>query len=343
MNVTLADIFESDIFKQVSLTKAVDETPHVPSFVRDLGIFESNGISTRTAVIERYRDALSLIPIRRTLGESVAASSSKRSAQSFIVPSVGPYVDRITVDDLVGVRQFGGEVSATAEYVLDRKIKKMLRHHDLTEEYMLVGALKGLIVDHEGAVIYDLFSSFGLTRPTDIDFALGSSTTDVTELCSRVIDTIEDALRGDGFTGVIGLAGREIFKKLVKNKSVKETYLNWEASSVFREDQRLSTRAFPFAGINFFQYRGTYRRGSSSASFIADNEILFLPVGVEDMYQINYAPSDKIDDAGLPGKPRYISRAIDSKYGKYIEIETQSHPLPIVTRPNALIRGFSSN
>ena len=68
-----------------------------------------------------------------------------------------------------------------------------LRQHaqltlDPTIEYQRVGALKGIILNGDGSTLYNLFTEFGVTPPTEVGFDLANAT------------PANGALRGDAQT-----------------------------------------------------------------------------------------------------------------------------------------------
>ena len=55
-------------------------------------------------------------------------------------------------------------------------MSEMATKMDSTLEHLRIGAIKGQILDADGsAVIYDLFTEFGVTQHTEIDFDLDNA------------------------------------------------------------------------------------------------------------------------------------------------------------------------
>jgi hypothetical protein len=85
----------------------------------------------------------------------------------------------------------------------------MRNKHSITLEHLRMGALKGVILDADGSVIYDLYDEFGIT-PAVINFDL-TNATNVKKKCADVLRHIEDNLKGEFMTGVHCLCSPEFF------------------------------------------------------------------------------------------------------------------------------------
>lgn len=57
------NVFDSDAFSLNSLTAAINHVPYTPGLIGDMGIFNEDGISTLTALIEEENGVLSLIDV----------------------------------------------------------------------------------------------------------------------------------------------------------------------------------------------------------------------------------------------------------------------------------------
>ena len=75
------------------------------------------------------------------------------------------------------MRAFGSEsMLEGVQAVVNQRMSEMATKMDATLEHLRVGAIKGQILDADGtAVIYDLFTEFGVTAHTEIDFDLDNA------------------------------------------------------------------------------------------------------------------------------------------------------------------------
>ncbi len=73
--------------------------------------------------------------------------------------------------------------------------------------------------------------------------------------------------------------------------------------------------------------------------YIGADKCHFFPVGVPGLFVNYFAPADYLEAVNTPGLPRYAKTAPDSSFNRWVDIQVQSNPLPICTRPNVLIQG----
>src|SRR3546814_9324559 len=78
--------------------------------------------------------------------------------------------------------------------VLARHLETMRNKHAITLEHLRMGALKGVILDADGSVLYDLFDEFDIT-PQTIAYDLGNAGTNVKAKCLATLAAIEDNLK----------------------------------------------------------------------------------------------------------------------------------------------------
>lgn len=340
--MTMLNIFDDDAFSLMSMTARVNDLPEVPTLLGSLGIFEEQGVSTITVAVESQDETLSLVGTspRGGIGEQVGGET--RKLRDFRIPHFQRN-DSVMADEVQGVRAFGTE--NITQTLMDRVEQKMARHTrslDFTMENLRMGALSGIIYDKDGTtVLYNLFNEFGITAPADVDFVLGTSTTDVRGKCRDVHDSIEDALEGQNPSRIYGLAGDTFFHKLVTHSKVEDTYKNWEASVALRSDPRLP---FEFGGISWIRYHTKPKAYSakSSVNMIADSTVRFIASGVPELFITRYAPAEYEETVNTMGLPRY-AKQYPRLDGKGRELEVSMNALCLCTRPNALQAGTTSN
>ncbi|KVH04759.1 major capsid protein E [Burkholderia anthina] len=328
----MADIalFQDDAFSLSSLSAAINEQPYVPGRIGTLGLFEEDGITTTTIQIERDGDTLSLVASGQRGAPSAVVAGSKRSMIPFNTVHL-PQRAVIMADEIANLRAFGSETELEAlQTVVNRRLAKMRRQLDATHEFHRIGAIKGAVLDADGkTVLIDLLKYFGIEQ-TVIAFELSTATTEIRQKCVEVQDAIEDALGAMTYTGVRVLCGREFWNKLIVAKSVKETYLASVMAAQLRGDAR---DAFDFGGCTFERYRGRV----GDVGYVADDEAHAVPEGVSDLFITRFAPADYVEAVNTTGIPYYAKQEL-MPFGKGVEVEAQSNPIHLCTRPKALIK-----
>ncbi len=334
----MLDIFNDDAFGVVEMTARVNKLPYVPGQVSSLGVFEEDGVTTTTIILEEQEGNLALVEPTPRGGPGETMDNDKRKVRSFIVPHY-QRDDAVNADEVQGVRAFGadgrvGDVE-TIQGVVDRKMLRHTRSLDATVEHQRVGAIKGVITDKNGKVIYNLYSEYGLTAPAPIDFGLTSDTTKLRQKCFDTIEKIEEALDGNTYTGIHAIVGGTFWKNLIEHKSVKETYLNWVQAAELRGDP-MGLR-FEFGGIVWERYRTGKKATASNQNtpFIGANEARFIPLGVPELFITRFAPADYIETVNTVGLPRY-AKTFAAPNGKRVNLEVQTNAISLCTRPEAL-------
>ncbi|WP_174906992.1 major capsid protein [Burkholderia diffusa] len=328
----MADIalFQDDAFSLASLSAAINDQPHVPGRIGALGLFEEDGITTTTIQIERDGDTLALVAAGERGSPAAVVVGSKRSMIPFNTVHL-PQRAVIKADEIQNLRAFGSETELEAvQTVVNRRLAKMRRQLDATHEFHRIGAIKGTVLDADGkTVLIDLWKYFDIDQ-TVISFELGKTDTELRTKCIEVQDAIEDALGATTYTGVRVLCGRVFWNKLISAKSVKETYLASVMAAQLRGDAR---EAFDFGGCTFERYRGRV----GDIGYVADDEAHAIPEGVPDLFISRFAPADYVESVNTTGIPYYAKQEL-MEFGKGVEIEAQSNPIHLCTRPKALIK-----
>ena len=325
-------------FTQTEIAAAINIIPNAYGRVNELGLMPVRGVTTRDIAIEEQNGSLSLIPTDRLGGPGTVGRNNKRIVRTFRVPQL-PHDDHVNPAEVDGVRAFGGDARASLATLLSQKLQTARNKHDLTLEHLRMGALKGIILDADGSVMYNLYTEFGITQKT-IDFALGTAGTEVREKCMELARYMEDNLLGESMRGVHVLVSSEFFDKLVRHPKVKEAYANYqEASQRLGGDMR---KGFVFGGITFEEYRGVASGINGAMRFIAAGEGHAFPLGTSQTFSTLAAPADFNEAVGTLGQV-YYAKVEAAKFGRGYDIHTQANVLPMCMRPGVLVKVLSSN
>lgn len=335
------DVFNQDAFSVISMTAAINNLPFVPGQLGASGLFAEEGVPTLSIFIEEQDQTLGLVAPTPRGGPGETAGKDGRRVRSFVIPHF-QRDDAVMADEVQGVRAFGSESAVTTvEQLVNRKMAKHALALDATLEHQRVGALKGLILDKNGATVYNLATEFGIALPAAVDFVLGTETTKLREKCYEVVTGIEDALDGVPYSGVVGWCGKDFWRKLIEHKAVKETYLNWTAAAQLRG---LPLDQFEFGGIIWKRYRtGAQAKAALGGSpYIGDNDVRFAVQGVPNLFVTWFGPADYEETVNTIGLPRY-AKQFPMPNGKGRSLEVQSNPLSLCTRPKVLFSATTSN
>ncbi len=334
------DAFNQNPFSLVSLTNRAnnpDVVPFVPGRLGDLGLFTESGVTTLVVAVERREGQLVLLSTKPRGSEANQNVRDPRNVRNFTVPHI-PFEDRITADEVLNIRAFGTENEMqTLLSVVDERMVMMGRKMDATLEWHRVGAIKGQVLDADGStVIHNLFTEFGISQPTEIDFDLDNPSPAegaVRKQCMAVVRGIEDALGAAPYAGIRGFCGSAFFDDLVAHQEVRLAYERQQDGQFLRDIT--ARRQVSYGGIMFEEYRG--RVGGTD--FIGADKVRFVPEGVPGLFVTHFAPADFTETVGTMGLPRYARTAVDQRFGRWVDLHMQTNPLTLCTRPEVLFRG----
>jgi len=327
--------FSNDAFNMVALTAAINKVPNNYGRLEQLGLMPTEGVRTRTILIEEQSGVLNLLPTMPVGAPASLGTQGKRKVRSFVIPHI-PHDDVVLPEEVQGLRAFGSENDLEAlSNLIARKLQNMRAKHAITLEHLRMGALKGVILDSDGSTLYDLYSEFGITAKS-VNFALTTNTTEVLTKVLEVKRHIEDNLRGEFMSGIMCLCSQGFFDALTVHPKVKEAYSRWQNGQLLFTDNRTN---FSFGGITFEEYRGQATDIAGTVrKFIADDEAHFFPLGTASTFRTFFAPADFNETANTLGLPLYAKQA-PRKFERGTDLHTQSNPLPICLRPEVLVKG----
>ncbi|MGL1931748.1 MAG: major capsid protein [Desulfotalea sp.] len=322
------------------LSGAVNTIPNNYGRLRQMGIFKRGGYTTQRVVrLDLVSGRITLLPAVPVGGPATQAKRGSKGAAYIEIPHI-PYNDRILASDLQGAREAGTMNAVTLEKIVMRYLTTMRNSHAITEEFMMMGAIKGLVVDGAGDEIVNLYTKFGATKKTET-FAFGTAGVDAPASCRKIVRHIEDNILGDTMTGVHCLCSDTFFDGLIGDETVKEFFVNHEAALKIAGAADMDPRkGFVFGGITFEEYRAKAPNAKGeTVKFIADGKAHFFPVGTtEQTYETYDAPADFLETVNTPGLPIYAKQVMDTD-GKFVKLLTESNPLCICKRPQALVEG----
>lgn len=326
--------FVSDGFTMASLTDSINILPNNYGLLNQMGLFPSKGIRTRTVMVEYKNGTLALIPSKPLGAPGSGNEKGKRLVRSFAVPHL-PLDDWIDPSEYQGIRAFGSESAMAAlSQIMNDHLAEMKAKHAITLEWLRMGALKGMILDGDGSLLYNLFTEFDITKKV-VYFDLANEDTNVQTKTFEVIRHMEDNLMGEVMSHAHVLCSSSFFDALIEAPSVREVYLGHSAAiQKLGGDPR---KGFTFGSNTFEEYRATVPDSDGAPQrFIADGKAHAFPVGTQQTFATYNAPADFVETANTLGKEFYAKQEL-AKHGRGVDLHTQSNPLPLCKRPALLV------
>lgn len=337
----LINPFDANGYTMATMTQAVNKITNNYGRVRQLGLFALDPVTTRTVLVEETNGLITLLKSQPVGAPAPKAKHGKAKMRPFIIPHI-PYEDRILPSDIQGQREPGSINPKTLESEMAKRLFSIRGSHAITEEFLMMGALKGIILDADGSTLCNLYNEFGVTQK-NITFALASDTTKVTEKCREVLRHIEDNLLGDVMTGVRCLCGSGFFDALISHPNVEKFYMNYQQALELAGSNQDPRKGFTHGGITFEEYRATATDPTtgSARKFIGDDDAHFFPVGTMDTFKLHHAPANHMETVNTLGQPIYAWQTMDEK-GRWVDVTSESNPLPLCRRPGLLVTGIKN-
>lgn len=326
--------FNSPAFSMAALTSAINIIPNRYGRMEALNLFPVKPVRTRQVIVEEQNGVLNLLPTMPPGSPGTVGTRGKRKVRSFVIPHI-PHDDVVLPEEVQGIRAFGSETEMESiAGVMARHLETMRNKHAITLEHLRMGALKGVILDADGSVIYDLFDEFDIT-PAVINFDLGTANTNVKKKTVDVLRYLEDNLKGEFMTGIHVLCSPEFFDALTGHPKVEQAYTYWQQGAVLINDMRAG---FTYGGLTFEEYRGQATDlDGTTRRFIAAGEAHCFPLGTIDTFATYAAPADFNESVNTMGQLLYAKQE-PRKFDRGTDIHTQSNPLPMCHRPGVLVR-----
>lgn len=329
--MAMNDVFNSNAFSMVELTAAINAVPYKPGFLSGRGIFTDSGVTTETVAIEEKGGVLRLVQSKPRNGPRVGKERTRRKIRTFNVPHL-PQYDYIRADELVNVRAFGQEQGfETEETVRNERLASMADDLDLTLEHHRLGAIKGQVLDADGTVIHDLFEEFDVSPIAEKAMDLGNATEgNLIKKVQGIKRAMLTELGGVTPSGIEVLCGDNYWDDLVSSPDAREYYRR--AAQTRLGDAPVYDQ-FVFAGITWINYRG------AGDVAVHTDKCHFYPTGVKDLFPTRYAPAPWFSTVNTKGLPRYSRHVPGGDTDVQLDLEAQTNPLVLCTRPRVLIQG----
>lgn len=339
----MLDIFNDPAFSVTSLTQAMREVKHVPSFISRRGLFTTTSIDTLSVAIEKDKSQnLKLVPASPRGGPGTTFGKTKRSMLNLTLPHF-QVDDAIYADEVQGVRAFGQTLAVeTLQGKIMGRAAESSQFFALTEEYHRLKVLTtGKLYDADGTtILLDFEAVFGENLAAEIDFSFDTNINGaLRKFCAGVHRTMAAALDGLPFDGIEFICGDTFFDDLVANAEVREAYkghpdaMKLLDAYVSGGGQNASFGVVQFGGITFINYRGNF---NGSAAVNADKAHGY-PIGVPGLFQSVYGPADYMETVNTMGQ-RLYAKQWRMPNDKGVNLEFQSNVLHYCTRPRVLVK-----
>jgi len=309
--------------------------------IGELGLFAEEGVDQYTVQFDEITKDGALLGDKVRGERASAGKDYSRKTRSWAIPHF-PYDDYISPSDVKGKRAYGSaDQEETLAAVRARKLERIAQNHAWTLEYARAKAIQGdMYIPNSTVAALNFYTEFGVTRK-EVDFVLGTGTTDVLAKSEEIVGQTLDNSTGTVVNGIIGLCSPTFFSKLISHANIKNAYQYYNSTQEpLRQRAGGATamhREFTHGGIRYIEMRDTY----AGTPLIPAGDAYFVPVG-SDCFQTYFAPASRFDLLGTTGEKMYAFEYPSVRNDK-IEIQSETNFLNAVRRPAMVCRGFSSN
>lgn len=346
-------------YTNVELTTEVNRIPNTFGLLNALNIAPSEPKRSRIVRID-FRDGQVHVLSHQEPGAPGEISPAQEPQTGVLLPIPHfVHLENILVGDIDGLLEVvNGQITEKSlDAELARKLSIIRKNHAITREFLRLGMLRGEIKDGRLRTLYNLYEVFGITKKV-VDFALGTSTTNVLDKCEEVADHIISNVKGETVGSVEAIVDGKFFSKLVSHPKVEKFWLQAQNSAVHTtiERQRLGGnwgRVFEFGSISWREYKGALPVRSNDGTIasvknIADDTGHVYPSGTQSMFRtfdapayhietVNRAPSVEGEEGAI-----FISRE-DLKHGAGFELKSQTNALAVCKQPDCIVEVTTSN
>lgn len=340
-------------YTDIELTEQLNRLPNSFGLIRALGLFPDETCRSRYVEI-RIEDGV-LVTLSAEEPGAPGNQIERGTGSSIIIkiPHIPQGPELITPGDLQGILDQTGRIKEPKTFAkeLAKRLGIIRGSHDQTLEYLRLGALKGVILDGKGRILYDLYVVFNITKKT-VDFKLGTAGTSILDKCEEVLDHILTNLKGETSTGVEAIVSGSFFSRLIQHPKVEKYWLQTQAAGTLATLERSSLggnwgRVFEFGNVLLREYKGTtpVRNAAGliiSEANVADGKGHAYPVGTTNTARTLRGPAHHIDYVNQAA-PEVVVTQEPIKHGGGWELKSQSNLLPIWKRPETLVELISSD
>lgn len=332
------------------ITEWTDELLIVPNMwglVNQLGMFETKGIAQNSYSFDEVIKSQVLLVDTPRGERATYGKQEDRKTHAIPLPHF-TYDDGIGPEDLQGVRRDNDPDSPTTlELEREKVLERVRRSWAITQEHARVQALKGNVYAPNGTVNVNWYTEFNVTQK-EVDFDLGTATTDTIEKSEEVIAHMQDNLFTGEMLGMnIVLCSPSFFAKLIKQDKTQEAYTYYQATNqvsgaqplrdrmTYNRDARM--RIFEHGGLVFVEYRGSFKDADGNVVPLIEADTAYAaPMDIPGMYTSIYGPAHRLSTANQIGVEQYVFEEIIAD--KRWNYESESNFIHMVNRPGAVVK-----
>jgi len=326
-------------FELQNFTTTINKVERSWTRLNDMNIFEQKMNDTRNITIDVVNDTT------RYFGDTRPGGTRNKLGYENVreVPFIIPFFtldSRLSARDIQDLRAYGTPNSAmTVNMARMRIMERLQRDHAALREKAMMQAIIGTSFAPNNTIpVSNYYTAFDETQVTT-DFAFSNAMTDVPTRVETIRTQIRDQSRNNAQNyEVVVLCSPTWFTAFVNHATVKGAYVEYQSNTGSminpnrdRPGGNGVERDFVFQNIKFQEFAATF----GTDQLIPAGEAYAFPMGIENMFEINYGPSDLIDGANEMAQEMYMVEVRDHRT---IEFESETALLAVNTRPELVVK-----
>jgi hypothetical protein len=331
-------------------TLPINMIPNTWGTIQNLNLFETEPVAEQSVVFQEVQKSFGLIVDRVRGDRSNVNTDYTRKIHSLPIPHF-PLQDQILPKDVQGKSSYVNLSEAeTLDGVRMRRMERIRNSHAVTLERARALLLtSGAYYAPTGTISGNAYTEMNVT-PTSIDFALGTSTTNLISKIEACISAIQDNAGAISITGVVALCAPDWFAKLIAHPQISTAYQYYTTSGAAEPlRKRLSPdgsatslhRVFDFGGVQFIEMRDKYKDVNGNVvQLIPAGTAAFVPTGT-DYFRTYFAPAERFGLVNTLGMEVYMFEFANAQ-GTSIDLETESNFLNFMQKPAVIIQATTS-
>lgn len=324
----------ASMFTSAEMTDAVNKLPLAP--MRFASMFEEKGVRTTNVDLELKHGRITLIADtpRGSDPEYLAGHGAKRELKTLSCTHLAQ-ADVLAPADIQDVRAFGSTELVTPASVVNDMLVTLKRNLDMTREFHRLGAVKGVVLDADGAtVLHDLFQTFGVTQ-TKVDVTIPATAPDKDNpILASILAAkrkAEQAMAGNPYSHFEAIVGSDFYDAITGHALVRKYFEDWLSRKADYGDNDYRRRGFTYGSVTFYEASEVV----GGQTLVAATKGHLYPVG-PGIWKVYNAPADWMETVNTVGLPFY-ARMDERRRGRGYDVEVQANPLTLCIYPEALV------
>lgn len=348
----MAEVLLPGMFRAATLTNVLNLAPQKYGILSAQGLFKYMGIATTTAAIMREQAGLCLVQSGAWCAPPAVANRGVQRDLIYIPVPHTSIADVVLPCDIAGQVTYDLNTPTGLKDMNSEVIKRSINARSKLEqtlEYRQIRAMYGEVLDADGTVMQDLYSTFGIA-PSNITWAISSATFGLRKACNDLTRLIRKRHSGN-YTSIRFMVSAEGMDKIVNHKDAVDAYKRCCDTQFLVTEGTTGGKIFPFGGIEFWEYdaQGCYYDAQGvkqSVEFLAppsgfapaDVVGVAYPQGAPEMYELLGANPMRNDMVNQRATQLYHVSIEPRCHNEGFDLKTEANALPIVKQPGSLIR-----